>query len=132
MQVFDILNLPSLKALSPHQLVSLAGGKGARLTVMAANNLSVPRFIVLSPEFLKACYERHWGEALDPGCADLAERILACADEINSELIRRRIGNELGGGLKAVRSSAQDEDGVLSFAGQLDSFLNVDSAELPR
>jgi len=87
------------------------GGKARALARAAAAGLPVPRFIVVSAA---ACVDCRKGTSLElePRVGDAIDAALAtlCPEGVPI----------------AVRSSAADEDGVRhSFAGQLDSFLDV-------
>ncbi|MGB8029700.1 MAG: PEP/pyruvate-binding domain-containing protein [Terracidiphilus sp.] len=133
-----ILNLDS-----PLAILERVGGKGASLARMAAAGLPVPPGFHITT----AAYDRY----VDENC--LGERIRSAAAEAQAgkpatldrasaqiqslfaegtipdeiaEMIRQRYG-ELGADIPvAVRSSATAEDlPEMSFAGQLDSYLNV-------
>jgi pyruvate,water dikinase len=89
-----------------------AGGKARALAQAARAGLPVPRWFVLSSEAFSD------GPALAPSVVDALTRA-----------IRRLSPN---GELLAVRSSARGEDGTRqSFAGQLESFLNVRPCDVP-
>jgi phosphohistidine swiveling domain-containing protein len=91
---------------SPH-----AGGKARALARADAAGLPVPPWFVLSAA---AFHE-------DPAGARIADEIAGALHAIAP-----------AGELVAVRSSASDEDGAgHSFAGQLESFLNVAAADVP-
>lgn len=82
------------------------GGKAASLVIAGESGLPVPPFFALTSTEVE----------------DLAN------DTVGAERVRERICNgltELGGGPVAVRSSAQAEDGIHSFAGQLESRIGV-------
>lgn len=92
---------------SPH-----VGGKARALARAERAGLAVPAWFVLSAEAFDTSF------TLTP---DLAAEL--------SDAVRRLAP---AGELLAVRSSASDEDGVdHSFAGQLDSYLNVAPADVP-
>ena len=117
---------------SPH-----AGGKARALARAEHAGLAVPQWFVLSAEAVV--------ESLTPGqrielenrtdsaalgrvleAVALAPAIAAAV----ADAVRRL---SPAGELVAVRSSASDEDGAEhSFAGQLDSFLNVSPADVPE
>lgn len=92
---------------------ALVGGKAASLSRLAAEHRVPPGFVLTS-------------KALGLAAPDLARGIVpeplrAYIDEAYSRL---------GGGKVAVRSSAIDEDGdAHSFAGQHETFLNVEGVE---
>jgi phosphohistidine swiveling domain-containing protein len=90
---------------------AIAGGKATALADLDAWGLTVPEWFVVTPE----AYERSGG---DPDAA--------LRQEIADALAK------LSEGPFAVRSSAVDEDGSdHSFAGQLESYLNVAAADVP-
>ncbi len=109
--------------------VAVAGGKGASLAKMAADDLPVPPGFVIPAQTLEASVDTErlgelvleedheglrafWGEADPP------------REEISDAYER------LGGGKVAVRSSACAEDSeAASYAGQQETFLNVEGAE---
>jgi phosphohistidine swiveling domain-containing protein len=91
---------------SPH-----AGGKARALARAEQAGLPVPAWFVLSAEVF-----HH-----NPGREALGVHLAPVLRELAPD-----------GGLFAVRSSASDEDGAEhSFAGQLESFLNVAPADVP-
>jgi len=107
-----------LQPLLPANRAQL-GGKAAALA--ALEHLPVPPWFVVTP----AAFVASVGDV-----AELPERI-SLAPEVLSELTPAVAA--LGGDAFAVRSSAIDEDGAtFSFAGQLESFLHVPAAEIPR
>ena len=84
--------------------VSAIGGKAAALARLARAGFDVPPFFVVAADAGVVATEIH--EALARIAAD--------------------------GGVFAVRSSAAEEDGAgHSFAGQFESYLNVDAADVP-
>ena len=102
--------MPSEALESPH-----AGGKARALARAVRAGLPVPDWVVVSSEAFAAAAE---GSAIAPG-------VLAEIDAALRALSPR-------GEAVAVRSSASDEDGAEhSFAGQLDSFLNVAPPDVP-
>lgn len=87
------------------------GGKAGTLARMESVGLPIPGWFVVSP----AAFESGLTEALRAEIASALARLCP------------------GGETVAVRSSALEEDGSEhSFAGQLDSFLFVSPAEVPR
>lgn len=96
-----------------------AGGKATALASALAAELPVPPWFVITPDAFHAS-----------GVADaIAFPSTALAAEIQSALAFISVPDTCF----AVRSSAVDEDGAEhSFAGQLESFLNVSAAELPQ
>jgi rifampicin phosphotransferase len=125
------LDLSQLKAMvqDSHSLRQIAGGKAHNLVLLAANGLPVPSFVVLPPQLLSHCYnsKRSLTNDLASGL-DVAERIRTLGDHPQLKALTRELA--AFSGPKAVRSSALSEDGVLSFAGQLASFLNVTEDQL--
>jgi pyruvate,water dikinase len=107
------------------QQVALAGGKGASLATMTAEELPVPPgFVVTSAAFetavdTGALRERMRGKDVE------AARAMVAAAEPPTELIERHYA-ELTGPV-AVRSSAcaEDSEGA-SYAGQQETYLNTD------
>ncbi|NTW89637.1 MAG: hypothetical protein HGB37_01855 [Candidatus Moranbacteria bacterium] len=128
---------------------AIAGGKGASLGEMIRAGFPVPPgFVVLSSAFdvflkgtgLNAKVELILESVIpeDTGTIEKASEnirsiILAAAmpREIEEEI--RKSFNELGSEYVAVRSSATAEDSaVAAWAGQLESFLNTNSEDLPK
>lgn len=125
--------------------VGVAGGKGASLGEIVRNDLPVPGgFVVTTEAYRDFLEEAGIGTELfravdvDPEDSDS----LAEAHKTATELIREAeipeetreeiidAYRELGEGFVAVRSSATAEDlPDASFAGQQDTFLNVDGEE---
>jgi pyruvate,water dikinase len=127
--------------------VNIAGGKGASLGEMTNTGIPVPPgFVVLAVAFDKFLEE-----------TDMNVEIQACLDRVNhqdvnsvehaSKKIRDLIGdaefpkdlgklilkefNKFGAKSLAVRSSATAEDSsVASWAGELESYLNIDKKNL--
>jgi phosphohistidine swiveling domain-containing protein len=98
-----------------------AGGKARALADVEGGGLPVPPWFVLSAE---ACEQ-----AL--AAAGSADR-LGVEGEVLAELRAAVSALSPAGELLAVRSSASDEDGPAhSFAGQLESYLNVSAADVP-
>jgi pyruvate, water dikinase len=108
--------------------VALSGGKGASLAVMTGAGLPVPPgFVVTSAAFAAAVD----AEALR---ARVREQDLdgACALVAAASPPRERVAEAYAGlaGLVAVRSSACAEDSAAaSYAGQQETYLNVDGLE---
>jgi pyruvate,water dikinase len=133
-----ILNLDS-----PQATLERVGGKGASLARMVAAGLPVPPgFHITTDAYRRYVDENHLGERIqsvaaqarvnDPATLDRAsEQIQSLFAQGTipgdiTEMIRRWYG-ELGADIPvAVRSSATAEDlPGMSFAGQLESYLNV-------
>ncbi len=115
---------------------SEAGGKARALAQAERAGLPVPPWFVLSSAALRASLapdaRRLLETTADPGA--LAALIDGARLEPSIEAALRAAVRALcpDGGPLAVRSSASDEDGAEhSFAGQLESFLNVDPADVP-
>ncbi|MCX6046823.1 MAG: phosphoenolpyruvate synthase, partial [Chloroflexi bacterium] len=130
--------------VDPQQL----GGKAKALAALAPAQLSIPAWFVLSPHAFYAslapAQQHALAAAKESEAALAALASLALAPEIEIALQAAVTQLELdvvrsGGAVKsptglrlAVRSSAVDEDSAQhSFAGQLDSFLQVAPADLP-
>lgn len=125
------LDLSQLKDMvqDSRLLRQIAGGKAHNLVLLAANGLPVPSFIVVPPQLLSHCYNSKWSLTNDLASgANVAERIRKLVDHPQLTALARELA--AFGGPKAVRSSALSEDGVLSFAGQLASYLNVADDQL--
>jgi len=114
----------------------LAGGKARALARAQGAGLPVPAWFVLSAAAFADSLSREQRAALD-GAADPSARarvlesvsLEAPIATALADAVRRLSPN---GELVAVRSSASDEDGVEhSFAGQLESFLNVAPTDVP-
>jgi rifampicin phosphotransferase len=116
---------------SPH-----AGGKARALARAGRAGLPVPKWFVLS--------SAAFAESLTPGQTSALETTTdaaAIARVLGQVMLAPAIAAAVAdavrslspdGGPLAVRSSASDEDGVEhSFAGQLESYLNVPPAEVP-
>jgi len=133
-----ILNLDS-----PQATLERVGGKGASLARMVAAGLPVPPgFHITTEAYRRYVDENHLGEKTQSAAAQAQVNDLATFDRASTqiqslfaqgtipgdiaEMIRRWYG-ELGADIPvAVRSSATAEDlPGLSFAGQLDTYLNV-------
>lgn len=94
---------------------AVAGGKGAGLAWLAATGQPVPPGFVITTAAFRALGPLAAGEAIRT--APLPAAVLAAISRSYAEL----------GGPVAVRSSLVGEDSrEASFAGQLDTFLNVD------
>lgn len=91
--------------------VALAGGKGASLGEMTRAGIPVPSGFVVTTETFKTYNNQEIP-------IDVQEKILKDFDKLRSERV-------------AVRSSAVAEDSkTLSWAGQLESYLNVSKEDL--
>lgn len=100
-----------------------AGGKATALARALAAELPVPAWFNITP----VAFHVSVGEKTDAAALAGAFPNAALVAEIETALTK------LGGARFAVRSSAVDEDGAEhSFAGQLDSFLNIAAAEVPH
>jgi pyruvate,water dikinase len=105
------------------------GGKAAALARLAASGLDVPAWFVVTPAAFAASLRIEQAEAL-ARAEDGARAQAALAEMQMAPEVRRQLAAALAelahGAAVAVRSSAVDEDGrAHSFAGQLESFLNV-------
>lgn len=129
-----IFTINQLQKLSASELSAVAGGKGGNLVKLVQHGLPVPPFFIISAKALELAYFMHWGVELatdiKASSSDLAERIRQshksahiCGLENTATELELFTDNACIN--FAVRSSASDEDGEKSFAGQLLSFLNV-------
>ncbi len=118
--------------------VENVGGKAYNLEHLCNAGMNVPAFIVLSSEV----FREFLGDRLEDYRCLLTdytdkgrEAILTLLEGCDfSEALRNRISLEIeqrfGNAPVAVRSSATDEDGErFSFAGMMESYLNVSGAE---
>ncbi|MBK8539767.1 MAG: hypothetical protein IPL60_07150 [Ardenticatenia bacterium] len=125
--------------MDPMDPMDRVGAKAAKLQRLVAAGLPVPRFIVL-PDALRRDFLSTLDGAPDADSIRAAPWPSACRDAVRQALIALASPTDPGDpsaataivpagiGLLAVRSSMDGEDGVrLSFAGQLDSYLNVPS-----
>lgn len=113
------------------------GGKANSLLYLASNNILVPKFFIISKDdyimFLKAnkIYTTIRDLSLEKKYQSIKELIMK--QDINKEL-EVKIDRELpllNGTKFAVRSSSLEEDGTTkSYAGQFESFLNVDKEDI--
>ena len=94
--------------------IETAGGKGWNLNILKENNINVPNFFIISSEI----YELYISKKLD---LDYIEKYIK--DYCNNNFEK--------GTLFAIRSSANVEDSnKKSYAGQFQSFLNVEQKEI--
>ncbi|MFN2520614.1 MAG: PEP/pyruvate-binding domain-containing protein [Candidatus Limnocylindria bacterium] len=108
------------------QDVAVAGGKGANLGELVRAGFPVPHGFVITTE----AYARA-GRTGD-GLGAAAARVRLTTTPVPSEVATAIVAayRELGGGRVAVRSSATAEDlPDASFAGQQDTFLNVEGTD---
>jgi pyruvate,water dikinase len=105
--------------------VALAGGKGASLATMTAEDLPVPPgFVIVSTAFEAVVDADALRELMRGGDLDAA-RAMVAAVEPPKEPIERHYAELTG--LVAVRSSACAEDSEsASYAGQQETYLNTD------
>ena len=93
----------------------LVGGKALSLMCLFNEGFSVPNGFVITTEFFDLCAERE---------------ISLCLAEV-AELITSHSNKCCGAGKTAVRSSVTVEDSEThSFAGQFDSFLDVEETQI--
>src|SRR6185437_9981054 len=105
--------------------VDSAGGKGANLGELTRAAFPVPEgFIITTEAYAQAAR----AAGVDPNePADAAERLRTSDVPDGIAAAAREAYAALGGGAVAVRSSATAEDlPGASFAGQQDTYLNVD------
>jgi pyruvate,water dikinase len=112
------------------------GGKARALAALRAADLPIPAWFVVRPEAFYDSLAAEQGSALANGLQEAALGEIVTALQ-PSAAVRAEIAEALAdlcpdGAAVAVRSSASDEDGAQhSFAGQLDSFLFVEAADVP-
>jgi pyruvate,water dikinase len=109
--------------------VRVAGGKGASLAAMTAAGLPVPAGFVVVADLLAAAVDAgRLRELARAGAHAEAAALVREAEPPRAALAGAY--EELGGGRVAVRSSACAEDSeAASFAGQQETYLNVEGAE---
>jgi pyruvate,water dikinase len=107
---------------------SIAGGKGASLAAMTAAGLPVPPGFVVCASTLEWCVDSDRLRQLARARAHEEAQALVLVAEPPRDGIMTAY-DELGGGRVAVRSSATAEDSeAASFAGQQETFLDVQGA----
>lgn len=112
--------------------VADAGGKGASLANMTQQDLPVPGGFAVPADVLEACVDvealRGFARAQDHAAAvKLVEDTATVPREVLDAYA------EMGGGKVAVRSSASAEDSeAASYAGQQETYLNVEGEEAVR
>jgi pyruvate,water dikinase len=124
--------------LYPHTTTDLAllGGKARALAALANAELPIPAWFVLSPEAFTASLSPEQRVRLaDAQDSETALAVLAdvCIEPTLEKALVAAVAQLCPSGAHlAVRSSAVDEDAAQhSFAGQLESFLQVAPAEVP-
>lgn len=112
--------------------VADAGGKGASLASMTQQSLPVPGGFAVPADVLESCVDveklRGFARAQDhEGAVKLVEETAQVPDAVLTAYA------EMGGGKVAVRSSASAEDSeAASYAGQQETYLNIEGAEAVR
>ncbi len=110
-----IIRLDSTQALKS----SLSGGKAANLARLITHGFNVPAGFIITPAAFR------WFLRIDGNSESIREKIISSElpDRLRNEILKHY--RKLGGSV-AVRSSLVGEDGVTaSFAGQLESILNI-------
>ena len=112
--------------------VACAGGKGASLARMTAEGLPVPPgFVVPSSALAQAVDGERLAKLAGAGDYDGAQAVVLQAEPAGPEIDAAY--EQLGSGRVAVRSSACAEDSeTASYAGQQETFLNVEGAQEVR
>ncbi|MFH1543603.1 MAG: PEP/pyruvate-binding domain-containing protein [Patescibacteria group bacterium] len=122
--------------------VSMAGGKGASLSQMTRVEIPVPSgFVVLTEAFNKFLIEENLREEIkkqlsmvDPECIESVTKASSTLRNIiHNKQVSKKLRDEIYGAYDkldakfvAVRSSATTEDSsTASWAGELETFLNV-------
>lgn len=109
--------------------VRIAGGKGASLASMTAAGLPVPPGFAVAADVLAGAIDAGRLRELARAGAHAEARALVLEAEPPRAAITAAY-EELGGGRVAVRSSACAEDSeAASFAGQQETYLNVEGAD---
>jgi len=111
------------------------GGKARALAALRPAGLPIPPWFVVTPDACHDSLTAAQSAALQSGTAGRCAIIeqVRLAPDIAVEICAALAQLCPQGELVAVRSSASDEDGAQhSFAGQLDSFLFVPPADVPR
>lgn len=109
----------------PEAVRARVGGKAASLNALADAGLEPPRWCAVTPQAFDASVSPQQAEAIIAGDADALDGLKLAEDVAAAISMAARTLSPDGAPI-AVRSSAVDEDGAASsFAGQLDSFLNV-------
>src|SRR5919107_15624 len=105
--------------------VALAGGKGASLATMTAEDLPVPPGFVIASTAFEAAVDTDALRKLMRGGDVEAARAMVATAEPPTEPIEQHYAELTG--LVAVRSSAcaEDSEGA-SYAGQQETYLNTD------
>lgn len=127
--------------------IKTAGGKGASLGEMINNKISIPPgFVILAGAFDKFLEETDLGVEIDAKLKKVNKKDINSIEEaseeirdlINDEKFPEDIGKEilkefknLNAKFVAVRSSATAEDSsIASWAGELESYLNITKKDL--
>ncbi len=105
------------------------GGKAAALAELGAGDFTIPEWFVISPQAFLACLSQKQKKALDKGESVGEICHTKPVEEAIINATKALVVNKSR--LLAVRSSATAEDGEeASFAGQLESYLNVPASEI--
>ena len=111
--------------------VALSGGKGASLAIMASEGLPVPPGFVITSAAFAAAVDADALRACMRAQDIAAARALVAAASPPAGLIAEQYATLTG--LVAVRSSACAEDSdAASYAGQQETYLNVDGLDAVR
>jgi phosphohistidine swiveling domain-containing protein len=122
--------------LSPENCIdpALLGGKARALFDLRSKSIHIPQWFVVSPEAFEASLppelQKDWNELTEESITPFFDRVV-----LSNELVQTITqATKMVAGARdslAVRSSARGEDGSEhSFAGQLESFLNVPVSEV--
>ena len=119
------------------QVETPLGGKGRALAELMRAGLPIPGWFVVLPHSFESCLSAEQAEALSGAATAEAMQTVLVSLALAAE-VRAAIDQAcalLGGANDrfAVRSSAQEEDSAAySFAGQLESFINVGAESVAR
>lgn len=122
-----------LSSSRAYEALSQLGGKARSLALLSEANLPIPDwFVVTAAAFEAGLTEEQRQLWLRGDRATLLPQ-LTCSATLQAELAIALQALCPAGEWVAVRSSALDEDGLAhSFAGQLESFLNVTPEDVPE
>lgn len=117
-------------AIAPHHLDHL-GGKARSLALLAQEGFPIPDWFVLPPDAFFASLSNAQQQQWERGDIEAVLATVQLSAEQREAVQQQLAVLVQGEGTLAVRSSALDEDGMAhSFAGQLESYLQVAPASV--